>query len=98
MAWWVRDPELSQQYCSGVGGFYPCPGNFFMPWVWPVNMEVTIVTNRKNSFFFVFLGPHLKHMKVPRLGVESELLLLTCATASAMWDPGCVCDLCCSLQ
>ena len=24
-------------------------------------------------FFLVFLGPHLKHMKVPRLGVTSEL-------------------------
>jgi len=24
-------------------------------------------------FFFVFLGPHLKHMEVPRLGVRSEL-------------------------
>ena len=23
--------------------------------------------------FFVFLGPHLRHMEVPRLGVESEL-------------------------
>ena len=23
--------------------------------------------------FFVFLGPHLWHMEVPRLGVESEL-------------------------
>ena len=25
------------------------------------------------SFHFVFLGPHLWHMKVSRLGVESEL-------------------------
>ena len=24
-------------------------------------------------FFFVFLGPHLGHVEVPRLGVESEL-------------------------
>ena len=23
-------------------------------------------------FVFVFLGPHLRHMEVPRLGVESE--------------------------
>ena len=23
--------------------------------------------------FFVFLGPHLRHMEVPRLGVQSEL-------------------------
>ena len=25
---------------------------------------------------FVFLGPHLRNMEVPRLGVESELQLL----------------------
>ena len=24
-------------------------------------------------FIFVFLGPHLQHIEVPRLGVESEL-------------------------
>ena len=24
-------------------------------------------------FFFVFVGPHLRHMEVPRSGVESEL-------------------------
>ena len=26
-------------------------------------------------FIFIFLGPHLRHMEVPRLGVESELQL-----------------------
>ena len=25
------------------------------------------------SFFWVFLGPHLRHMEVPRLVVQSEL-------------------------
>ena len=24
-------------------------------------------------FFFVFLGPHLEHIEIPRLGVELEL-------------------------
>ena len=28
-------------------------------------------------FFFRFLGPHLRHMEVPRLGVKSELQLPT---------------------
>ena len=32
-------------------------------------------------------------MKVPRLGVELELQLLACATATATRDPSCVCDL-----
>ena len=44
-------------------------------------------------FFFSFLGPHLWHMEVPRLGVESELQLLAYTTASATWDPSCICDL-----
>ena len=32
-------------------------------------------------FFFAFLGPHLRHMEVPRLGVESELQPSTYTTA-----------------
>jgi len=36
--------------------------------------------------FSVFLGPYLRHMEIPRLGVASELQLLS-ATATAMWDP-----------
>ena len=44
-------------------------------------------------FFLFFLGPHLQHMEVPRLGVESELLLLAYTTATAMRDLSCVCNL-----
>ena len=33
-----------------------------------------------------FLGPHLKHMEVPRLGVKSKLQLPTTATATATPD------------
>ena len=40
-----------------------------------------------------FLGPHQQHMEVPRLGVDSELQLLACTTATATWDPSCICDL-----
>ena len=40
-----------------------------------------------------FLGLHLWNMEVPRLGVESELWLLACTTATATPDPSCVCDL-----
>ena len=42
-------------------------------------------------FDFCFLGPHLLHMEVPRLGAELELPLL--ATATATPDPSRVCDL-----
>ena len=31
--------------------------------------------------------------EVPRLGVKSELELLAYATATATWDPSCICDL-----
>ena len=44
-------------------------------------------------FFFCFLGPNLRHMEVPRLGVISELQLPACTTATATQDLSCVCDL-----
>ena len=49
-------------------------------------------------FFFFFwslclLGPHPRHMEVPKLGVESELQPLVCTTAAATPDPSRVCDL-----
>ena len=34
-------------------------------------------------FFFGFLGPHMRHVEVPRLEVESELQLPATATAAA---------------
>ena len=45
-------------------------------------------------FFFVFLGLHLQHMEVPRLGVQLETELLAYTTATAMLDLSCICDLC----
>ena len=39
------------------------------------------------AFFFCFLGPHPRHMEVPRLRVKSELQLLAYTTATATWDP-----------
>ena len=38
-------------------------------------------------FYFTFLGPHLWHMGVPRLGVESELQVLAYTAATATRDP-----------
>ena len=39
-------------------------------------------------FYFIrLLGPHTQHVKVPRLGVESELQLPAYTTATATWDP-----------
>ena len=42
---------------------------------------------------FVFLGPHLWHIEVPRLRAKSELQLLAHTTATAMPDPSHVCHL-----
>ena len=47
-------------------------------------------------FFFVFLpflGPLLRHIEIPRLGVQSELQLPAYARATATQDPSRVCDL-----
>ena len=41
----------------------------------------------------VFLGLHLWHMQVPRLGAELELQLPAYTTATAMWDLSSICDL-----
>ena len=41
--------------------------------------------------FSLFLGPHLRYMEVPRLGVESQLQVSTHTTATAMPDPNHVC-------
>ena len=44
-------------------------------------------------FVFDFLGPHPQHMEVPKLGVESELQWLACATATATWNRSHFCNL-----
>ena len=44
-------------------------------------------------FFFVFLGPHPRHMEDPRLGIELELQLQAHTRAAATPDPSLVCDL-----
>ena len=47
----------------------------------------------KLFFFFCFLGPHLRHVDVPRLGVKLELQPPAYTTATATWEPSCTCDL-----
>ena len=50
-------------------------------------------------FIYLFiLGLHLKHMEVPRLGIESQMKMPAYATATATPDPSHICDLYCSLQ
>ena len=42
---------------------------------------------------FVFLGMYLRHVEVPRLGVEWEIQLLAYITATTAWNPSRICDL-----
>ena len=44
-------------------------------------------------FFFLFLGPHLKHMEVSRLGAELALEMPAYATATATPDPSSIFNL-----
>ena len=44
-------------------------------------------------FVFCFLGPHLRHMEVPRLGVQSGLQLPAYTTAIATQDLRRICNL-----
>ena len=47
--------------------------------------KLKIITGQRfeSFFFFFFLGLHLRHMEVPRLGVKSELQPLAYVTAIA---------------
>ena len=47
----------------------------------------------KSTGRLLFLGLHLRHTEVPRLGVQAELQLPAYATAAATRDPSRVCDL-----
>ena len=55
------------------------------------NWKVILIPGKRGLLLSI-LGPHPWHMEVPRLGVESELLLLAYTTVTAMQDPGCTCD------
>ena len=48
--------------------------------------------------FFFFLGPYLRHMEVPGLGIELKLQLLAYITATATLDLSQICNLRHSLQ
>ena len=48
---------------------------------------------RSSVCLFIYLGLHLRHMEVPRLGVKSELQLLAYTTATEIPDLSHVCDL-----
>ena len=58
-----------------------------LPEVWEINLCFLFYL----FIYFCFLGMPLRHMEVPRLGIESELQLL--ATDTAIPDPSHLCNL-----
>ena len=66
--------------------FFPC--TFRQAYHILLNIEYYLIV------LLFFLGPHLRHMEVPRLGVESELQLPTYTAATATWVASHVCVLC----
>ena len=51
------------------------------------------IGRRETDYYFFFLGLHPQHIEFPRLGAESELLLLAYTTAIATLDLSHVCNL-----
>ena len=65
-----------------------------MDWSFKMCYNQWDIRRNSSSFLFVFfLGPKVRHMDVPRLGVQSELQLLAYATAIAAQGPRHICDL-----
>ena len=55
----------------------------------PISSFRSVVSKTSFFFFWVVLGLHLRHMEVPRLGIQLELQL----PATAMWDLSHICNL-----
>ena len=83
---------------------FPRPIRFQVCICWLGNQYITVankvrgnltssVKSVERGFFFVFffLGPHLQHMEVPRLGAKSELALQGYTTATL--NSSRICDL-----
>ena len=62
-----------------------------------LSLIIAVLVGVKWCLFLFFLGPHVWHMEVPRLGVELELQLLAFATDRAMPHLSHICNLYCSL-
>ena len=63
---------------------------------WGVGVSTVLLPSQGpllKSYFFFFLGLHLWHIEVPRLGVKSELQLPAYATATATQDLSRISDL-----
>ena len=102
--WWEGLSSALEVFSSIPFPYFSCPFTLAnVPWGDKNTMVKNTCTGRrwqmwaqrrkKALLFFCFLEPHLWHMDVSRLGVKSELQLPAYTTATATWDPSCVCDL-----
>ena len=95
LAWpgWEWNPGL---YCIWMKRSrlfsLPCHGR----WSWFPSICFKLQQVDHFIYLFFFLSPHLQHLAVPGLGVESELQLPAYTTATAVQDLSRICDLCCS--
>ena len=95
MGWFLTSvPSDLQKYpptCLGQKMWYHC---WFLSFLFLPHIQYSI----KYLLFFFFLGPHLQHMELPRLGVDLDLQLPPYTTATARPDLNRTCNLCWSLQ
>ena len=62
-------PTLPMKLCTSVWDTHPCAGTLTQPRC-RLGLDPTV-----RLFIYLFLGPYLRHMEVPRLGIKSELQL-----------------------
>ena len=67
-------------------------GEISFPPLPKITNQAEVGAESKVEIFF-FKGPHLQHMEFPGQGVKLELQLPAYATATAIPDPSCICDL-----
>ena len=99
--WKILGQGLNPSHSSGNAGYF---NHCHQAGHWTISLVtqaivigLNLLCHHRNSwsifsFAFCFLRPHLQHMEVPWLGVESELQLLAYTTAT--WEPGHIC-ICC---
>ena len=87
LKWFHKDPASWDSYPCIIffSGAWPGPSDLFLTEHRNSNRPSYLRLDGKKTliFFFCLLGPHLRCMEVPRLGVELELQLLAYFTATA---------------
>ena len=89
--WW--ECKLVQLLWKTVWRFLQKIKNRTTIWFSSLTLGIDPKKMKLLSFFFSFLQPHLQHMEVPGLEVESEPQLLFYTSAIAKLDLSLICDL-----